>query len=104
MDFKPSPYLTTQFLIWTDHILRGNRKQAKNSLGWERIVLNIPRVDDYNSIKHRVYEQTVNGTMVADDIVDIDDLQTMGGSETIFWDVIRQIAARFNCVRDSSCS
>ena len=48
-----------------------------------RIIINIPGVDDYNSIKPRVYKQTVNGTMAADDSIDIDDFQTMGGLETI---------------------
>ena len=60
MRFSPSPYMVTKGLMEVELMIRGNRRDPKNTFGWKRVVLNLPGTPKYDSSMPWVYKVGFN--------------------------------------------
>jgi hypothetical protein len=94
MGFRPSPYYSVRFYYWAEELVRGDRRDLKNPLRWDRIILNL--------LGSPTYDPTLPGVMkwcevinnIAGDLIAfVDDLRCTGMSEEHAWQVARRVAS-----------
>jgi hypothetical protein len=93
MGLKPSPYQTTQAMLFAEDVIRGDPKAEHNVFRWDHIKLNLPGSSDYDPTLPWVSKVRVDGKPAADFFVYVDDNRTTGNSEKEAWLAARQVAS-----------
>ena len=96
MGFRPSPYIATRHLLCARRYLLGDRFDKDNPFCWEKVVLNLPGMDDYDPRRPWVYKQRFDGRIAGDLIVYIDDLRISCPDLLLLWEAVQQVASRLN--------
>ena len=97
MGCKISPYNSIQGFSWSEEVIRGDRFQPDNPLGWHKVVLNLPGSSSYNTLMPWVYRVTNDTEEMAGFFETyVDDIRSGGNSEDHCFRVSRQVAARTN--------
>jgi hypothetical protein len=93
MGLKPSPYQTTQAMLFAEDIMRGNPDDAGNVFRWEEVKMNLPGDPKYDPRLPWVYKVKGDGTPAADFFFYVDDNRTVGNSELEAWQAARRVAS-----------
>jgi hypothetical protein len=79
MGMKPSPWVTTRLLSWLTEVVKGNRAEATNPFKWDKVILNLPGMEDYDPSMPRVYKWNSTTNSIACDVKTfVDDYRTSG--------------------------
>ena len=79
MGMKPSPWVTTRLLSWLTEIVKGDRTEPSNPFKWDKVVLNLPGMEDYDPSMPRVYKWNNSTKSIACDVKTfVDDYRTCG--------------------------
>jgi len=82
MGLRPSPHICTQTFSWAEDVIRGNRLDPNNPLGWDTVILNLPGDKFYDPERPWVYRfNSVTKQMANFFGTYIDDIRTGGPSE-----------------------
>jgi hypothetical protein len=94
MGFRPSPYYAVRFYYCAEEIIRGDRRAPGNPLRWDRIVLNLPGLREFDPSLPRVakWNDIWNG-IAGDMLAFVDDLRASGPDKETAWQIARLIAA-----------
>ncbi|KAI2491134.1 hypothetical protein MHU86_23420 [Fragilaria crotonensis] len=100
MGMRPSPYNAVRHYYWGEEFARGNPTKPGNPMGYDRVILNLPGMENYDPSLPKVMKWR-NGTAgeteghVAGDVVTFaDDVRVTGYSKSNCWDVYHQFASR----------
>ena len=97
MGFKPSPFVTTQIFGWSEEIMIGDRLDITNPFYWDKVVLNLPGMDDYEPSMPWVHKwNSRSNSMAAFFGTYIDDIRGGAASELVCRDAIHRAASRIN--------
>ena len=100
MGMRPSPYLAIRHYYWGEEFGRGNPSRSGNPMGYDRIILNLPGMSDYDPTNPKVMkwkdaERKGGPGHVAGDVVTfVDDVRVTGHSKANCWQVYHQFASR----------
>ena len=95
MGFSPSPETSIRMYYVAEEFVRGNRRDPKNPLRWDKVVLNSYGNQNYNPSLPTVYKWDNLSKMIAGDIkAFVDDLRVIGHSLENAWSIARQVATR----------
>jgi hypothetical protein len=90
---KPSPYQTTQAMLFAEDVIRGDSADEKNVFRWNSVHMNLPGSPDYNPSLPWVYKVRKDGTPAADFFFYVDDNRTTGNTEREAWMAARRVAS-----------
>jgi hypothetical protein len=93
MGLKPSPYQTTQAMLFAEDAMRGDSKDPKNVFHWDKVLLNLPGSEQYDPSRPWVYKVKPDGTPAADFFFYVDDNRTTGKDEKEAWLAARRVAS-----------
>lgn len=75
MGLSPSPYASCQIATRLKRLMLGDRSDEQNVFRWDRVVLNLPGSEDYDSSMPWVYKARRDGTLAADIHKYVDDVR-----------------------------
>jgi hypothetical protein len=93
MGLKPSPYQTTQAMMFAEDVIRGNPSSGKNVFKWDNACLNLPGSETYDPRLPWVYKVQKDGKPAAEFSFYVDDNRTTGNSEGEAWLTARRVAS-----------
>ena len=98
MGLTSSPYNSTRTFAWSEDFIRGDRKDPKNPLRWDRVILNLPGSLDYKTGDPDVYRyDDLNDKIAAFFETYVDDIRSGdSGGEDACHHLTHVIAARIN--------
>ena len=98
MGLTSSPYNSTRTFAWSEDFIRGDRRDPKNPLRWDRVVLNLPGALAYKPGDPDVYRyDDLNAKIAAFFETYVDDIRTGDcGGEDACHRLTHVIAARIN--------
>ena len=97
MGFKPSPFLTTRAFAWSEDIIFGDPSDLFNPLGWDRVILNLPGMKNFDPKMPSVYKWSDTKQAIAATVkAYIDDLRSLGKDREECNAVIHRVASRAN--------
>jgi hypothetical protein len=104
MGLKPSPYQTTQAMLFAEDVIRGDPKDENNVFRWDNVRLNLPGSPKYDPTLPWVFKVRKDGTPAADFFFYVDDNRTTGNTEREAWLAARRVASvcSFLGVQDAS--
>jgi hypothetical protein len=95
MGMKPSPYNSVRYFYWGEEFARGNPIAKNNALRYDRVILNLPGMEDFEPAKPNVMKWNDEVDRLAGDLVTfVDDVRTSGYDRENAWQVARQIMSR----------
>ena len=95
MGMKSSPYNAVRYFYWAEEFSRGNPLDAGNALRYDRVILNLPGMPDFDPSKPNVMKWNDTVDRLAGDIITfVDDLRASGYDRENAWQVARQITSR----------
>ena len=90
--FRQSPEVSFIFHHLAEEIIRGYRRDLKNSLRFDKVVINAIGNKDYNPALPNVYKYNEIYKRIAGDLVGyVDDLRALGFSLDEAWKIARQV-------------
>ena len=69
MGTTPSPFMFIRFFYWAEEFICGNRHDPANTLGWDRVKLNLPGMEDNDSSFPRLMKWREELQRIANDII-----------------------------------
>jgi hypothetical protein len=93
MGLKPSPYQTTQAMLFAEDVIRGDPEAEGNVFRWDSVRLNLPGSETYDPSLPWVYKVRKDGSPAADFFFYVDDNRTTGNSEEEAWLAARRVAS-----------
>lgn len=93
LGLKPSPYQTTQAMLFAEDVIRGNPEDKKHVLRWDDVRLNLPGSEEYDPSLPWVYKVRRDGSPAADFFFYVDDNRTTGDSKQEAWLAARKVAS-----------
>jgi hypothetical protein len=87
MGLKPSPYQTTQAMLFAEDITRGDPDNEENLFKRDHVRMNLPGAPDYDPSLPWVYKVKRDGTPAADFFFYVDGNRTTGNLEKEAWQV-----------------
>jgi hypothetical protein len=93
MGLKPSPYQTTQAMLFAEDVIRGDSGDKNNVFHWDRVKMNLPGSTEYDPSLPWVFKVKEDGTPAADFFFYVDDNRTTGNSEREAWQAARKVAS-----------
>jgi hypothetical protein len=93
MGLKPSPYQTTQAMLFAEDVIRGDPDNANNVFRWDNVRMNLPGQDEYDPSLPWVYKVRQDGTPASDFFFYVDDNRTTGNLEREAWLAARRVAS-----------
>ena len=81
MGAKPSPYQAIRFMIWAEHIVRGDRMDKANPFHWSHVQLNLPGSLDYDPSLPWVAKRREDGSLASEFYIYVDDVRITASSE-----------------------
>lgn len=95
MGMRSSPYNSVRYFYWAEEFGRGNPLDEGNALRYDRVILNLPGMPDFDPSKPNVMKWNDIVDRLAGDIVTfVDDLRASGYDRENAWQVARQITSR----------
>ena len=95
MGMKSSPYNAVRYFYLAEEFARGNPKDEKNALRYDRIVMNLPGMEDHDPSLPNVMKWNDRVNRIAGDVITfVDDLRATGYDKENSWQVSRQVASR----------
>ena len=98
MGLTSSPYNSTRTFAWSEDFIRGDRKDPRNPLRWDRVILNLPGSLNYRPDKPAVYRyDDLNQKIAGFFETYVDDIRSGdSGGEDACNHLTHVIAARIN--------
>ena len=98
MGLTSSPYNSTRTFAWSEDFIRGDRREPKNPMRWDRVILNLPGSLDYKPGDPDVYRyDDLNDKIAAFFETYVDDIRSGdSGGEDACHHLTHVIAARIN--------
>jgi hypothetical protein len=97
MGLRSSPFNACKAMGWADDIIRGHHLDDKNILRWDRFVLNLPGMKNYNPSLPRGYKWNDAAQCIAGNFEHyVDDIRTSHATEEGCVLVSRKIASTCN--------
>ena len=97
MGLRSSPYNVIRATSWAEDVVRGNPLDKNNIFRWNRVVLNLPGMVDYDPRMPRGYKFDDLGQGLANNFETyVDDIRSTGRSEIMCAMTSRRIASVFN--------
>jgi hypothetical protein len=93
MGLKPSPYQTTQAMLFAEDVIRGNPNDPNNVFRWNNVRLNLPGSPEYDPTLPWTYKVRKDGTPACDFFFYVDDNRTTGNTEQEAWLAARRVAS-----------
>jgi hypothetical protein len=93
MGLKPSPYQTTQAMLFAEDVIGGNPEDEKHVFRWDDVRLNLPDSEVYDPSLPWVYKVRRDGSPAADFFLYVDDNRTTGDSKQEAWLAARKVAS-----------
>jgi hypothetical protein len=88
------PYQECQGMMWALEIILGDYDDPRNVVRYQKISLNLARKRDYDPCRPWVYKVREDGVLAAGGVhVYVDDLRTMGPSETECWEASQRVSS-----------
>jgi hypothetical protein len=103
MGMRSSPYLAIRHYYWGEEFARGNPSRKDNPMGYDRIVLNLPGMPNYDPSYPKVMKwrdpnpnskSNTAGHVAGDVVTFVDDVRITGYSKSNCWQVYHQFASR----------
>ena len=99
MGMRPSPYNAVRYFYWGDEFIRGNPNRSDNAMRYNRVILNLPCMENYDPRQPKVMKwinQARNnvGAVAGDLITFVDDCRITGFLKEHCHEVHRQVASR----------
>ena len=95
MGMKSSPYNSVRYFYWGEEFARGDPLAEGNALRYDRVILNLPGMADFDPSKPNVMKWNDIVDRLAGDIITfVDDLRASGYDRENAWQVTRQISSR----------
>ena len=90
MGLTDSSYHTFQAVTWSKCIAMGDRLDSNNPFSWDKVVLNLPGTKEYDCQITWVFKQILDGLLVADLFICVDDGRPIGPTENLCWEASRR--------------
>ena len=103
--FTQSPELAAMMYYLAEEVIRGDHRELRNPLRWDRVTLNLVGADNYDPAMPNVYKwDAVNARLAGDVLSYVDDLRVVGFSLEHAWLIARWVASRmqFLGIQDAS--
>ena len=103
--FTSSPELSAMMYYLAEETIRGNHKNLKNPLRWDKVILNMVGGGNYDPSMPNVYKwDKVNSRMAGDILSYVDDLRVLGFSLEHAWLIARWFASKMQTlgIQDAS--
>ena len=95
MGFAPSPEWACRFYYIAEEFVRGDEKEPRNPLRWDKVILNLFGNKNYNPALPSVIKWNSLAKMMAGDLkAYVDDLRAIGWSLEHAWQIARHVASR----------
>ena len=95
MGMKPSPYNSVRHYYWGEEFARGNPSNRRNPMGYNKIIFNLPGMDNYDPSRPKLTKwNSLSDCMAGDVITFVDDVRITGSSKGKCRAVHRQFASR----------
>ena len=95
MGMKPSPYNAVRFYYWGEEFSMGNFKNLSNPFGFDKVILNLPGMEEYDPTKPKVMKWNSEQNRIAGDVITfVDDVRMTGSSRENCHEVHRQFTSR----------
>jgi hypothetical protein len=93
MGLKPSPYQTTQAMLFAKDVIHGDLNYKHNVFHWDNVRMNLPGREDYDPCLPWVYKVKKDGTPAADFFFYVDNNRTTRNLEREAWLAARRVAS-----------
>lgn len=90
---KPSPYQAIRFMLRSEHIFRGDRKDSTNPFRWSYVQINLPGSPDYDPSLPWVAKMRSDGSLAREFYIYVDDVRITAPSEEEIWEAIRRFSS-----------
>jgi hypothetical protein len=90
---KPSPYQTTQAMLFAEDVIRGDSNDDECVFHWDQVKMNLPGDPHYDPSLPLVFKVKKDGTPAADFFFHVDDNRTTGNSEQEAWQAARRVSS-----------
>lgn len=104
MGLRPSPYASTQAMMWAKEIIFGDRSDQANIFRWDRVVFNLPGMAQYNPARSWVRKVRNDGTLAADLKIYVDDMRPTGPTERECWEASQRISSMLGYLGNQDAS
>jgi hypothetical protein len=95
MGMRPLPYISVCYFYWAEEFARGDPREEGNALRYDRVVLNLPGMLDFDPSKPNVMKWNDHANKLAGGIITfVDGLRASGFDRENAWQVARQIVSR----------
>ena len=93
MGLKVSPYLAIEATHFAFEVVYGDRRDPLNVFHWTKVILNLPGSPEYEPTQPKVWKYNpITQGLVATVVACVDDLQTLGLSQSECWQVMHRVA------------
>ena len=92
MGVNPSPHQAIRFMLWAEHIVRGDGTDSSNPFRWNHIQLNLSGSKDYDPSLPWLAKVRSDGCLASEFYIYVDDVIITGPSEEEIWSAIRRFA------------
>ena len=90
---KPSPYQAIRFMMWAEHMVRGDRRDPNNPFRWSHSTVNLPGSKVYDPSLPWISKLRPDGTLASKFYIYVDDVRVTGPSEEDIWRALRKFSS-----------
>ena len=83
MGLTYSPYRAWQAVTWAKCIAMGERLKSNNPSAWDKVVLDLPGVEEYDSHRPFMFKQRVDGLLAAYLFIYMDNGRPIGPTKDL---------------------
>ena len=104
MGLKSSPYIAIKSMLLIKEKILGDSDDALNVFRWDKVLLNLPGMDSYDSSKPWVSKRRAEGTLAADCVPFVDDYRECAPTNKETWQAAQKISTTmaFHGAQDAS--
>ncbi len=82
MGMRPSPYDAVRFYYWAEEFAKGYLCDIDNPFGFDQVILNLPGMDSYDTLKPKLVEWNSRTKQMTGDVITfVDDVRIVGTSK-----------------------
>ena len=95
MGMRASPYNAVRYYYWAEEFAKGNLRDTSNPFGFDQVVLNLPGMESYDTLKPKLTKWNSKSMSMSGDLVTfVDDVRLIGSSKERCHLVHRQFTSR----------
>ena len=95
MGMRASPYNAVRYYYWAEEFAKGNLRDMSNPFGFDQVVLNLPGMVSYDTLKPKLTKWNSKSMAMSGDLVTfVDDVRLIGSSKERCHLVHRQFTSR----------